>query len=142
MVARGIMAGKNTTDLTEYFKYVQQTGKLPTIAHAQRWSNAVLWTLGLNLDGSTKRQLAKVMPQELAHSLTRAFWLLHFRNKTLSSKEFQNMVSRRSGNSDPQFAKIPVLAVFGGVKKLIDAQTSDKVAQTLAPEIRELWKQA
>lgn len=136
------MAGKNTTDLTEYFNYVQKTGKLPTQAHAQRWSHAVLWTLGLNLDGGTKRQLAKAMPQELARSLTRAFWLLHFRDKTLSSKEFQNMVSRRSGNSDSQYAKLPILAVFGGVKKLVDSQTSDKVAQTLSPEVRELWKQA
>ncbi len=136
------MAEKSHTALTEYYNHVQQVGKLPTPTHAKRWSNGVLWTLGLNLNGRIRRQLAKALPVELAKDLTRAFWLLHFPDKTLSSQEFQNQVSRRSGNSDWQFAKLPVQAVFGGLKKMIDSQTSDTVAKSLSPEVRELWKQA
>lgn len=132
----------NGTDLQSYFTQVQTTGSLRTDMHAKRWSAAVLKTLGFNLDGRTKKQLAQALPQELAGDLNRVFWLVHFRDNSLSQQEFLNQVSRRSGNSDWQFAKIPTTAVFHGVKKMIDKDLSDKVADTLSPEVSALWKNA
>lgn len=129
-------------DLTSYYETVQNKGSLRTPAHARRWSTAVLKTLGFNLDGKTKKRLAKALPEELGNDVKRVFWLLHFRNENLSSHEFQNQVSRRSGNSDPQFAKTPILAVFHGVKKLVDNNIQQAVADSLAPEVRELWEKA
>jgi len=117
-------------------------GKLRTPQHARRWSTAVLKTLGINLDGRTKKKLAKALPEELADDLTRVFWLLHFRNSNLSSHEFQNQVARRSGNTDPDFARYPVLAVFHGVKEMIGSDTRQAVAKSLSPEVRELWENA
>ena len=129
-------------DLTSYYQTVQSKGSLLTPQHAQRWSTAVLKTLGFNLDGRTKKRLADALPQELGDDVKRVFWLLHFRNSNLSSHEFQNQVSRRSGNSDPRFAKMPILAVFNGVKALVDNNLQKAVADSLAPEVRELWEQA
>ena len=130
------------TDLTSYYQIVQSQGNLRTPQHAQRWSTAVLKTLGFNLDGRTKKRLANALPKELAADLTRVFWLAHFRNSNLSSHEFQNQVSRRSGNSDPQFAKVPILAVFHGIKQMVDSNMQKAVADSLAPEVRELWERA
>lgn len=136
------MTQGNTPDLQEYYQHVQTMGKLRTLPHARRWSTAVLQTLGLNLDGRTKQQLAKALPEELGEALTRVFWLLHFRNTNLSSHDFQAQVARRSGNTDPFFARYPILAVFRGVKSMIDPELSKKVANTLSPEVRELWEKA
>lgn len=129
-------------DLTSYYQTVQEKGNLLTPQHARRWSTAVLKTLGFNLDGRTKKQLANALPQELSDDVKRVFWLLHFRNSNLSSHEFQNQVSRRSGNSDPQFAKMPILAVFHGIKQMVDGNLQQAVADSLAPEVRELWEKA
>ncbi|MCA9947324.1 MAG: DUF2267 domain-containing protein [Ardenticatenaceae bacterium] len=129
-------------DLNSYYQTVQNKGSLRTPAHARRWSTAVLKTLGFNLDGRTKKKLAKALPEELGNDVKRVFWLAHFKNKQLSSHEFQNQVSRRSGNSDPQFAKTPILAVFHGVKQMVDNNTQQAVAQSLSPEVRELWEKA
>jgi uncharacterized protein (DUF2267 family) len=129
-------------DLNSYYETIQTQGNLRTPRHAQRWSTAVLKTLGFNLDGRTKKRLANALPQELGTDLKRIFWLLHFRNNQLSGHEFQNQVSRRSGNSDPQFAKTPILAVFHGVKQIVDNDTQKAVADSLAPEVRELWERA
>ncbi|WP_420630967.1 DUF2267 domain-containing protein [Candidatus Leptofilum sp.] len=130
------------TDLNNYYQTVQQKGSLRTPAHAHRWSTAVLKTLGFNLDGRTKKKLANALPQELGNDVKRVFWLLHFRNKNLSSHEFQNQVSRRSGNSDPRFARTPILAVFHGIKQLVGDNVQQAVADSLAPELRELWEKA
>ncbi|MCP4415395.1 MAG: DUF2267 domain-containing protein [Chloroflexi bacterium] len=130
------------TNLTSYYQMIQAEGNLRTPQHAQRWSTAVLKTLGFNLDNRTKKRLAKALPKELAIDLTRVFWLLHFRNSNLSSHEFQNQVSRRSGNSDPNFAKIPISAVFNGVKGLVDNEMQTAVSQSLSPEVRSLWDKA
>ncbi len=129
-------------DLTSYYQTVQTQGNLRTPQHAHRWSTAVLKTLGFNLDGRTKKRLANALPNELGNDVKRVFWLLHFRNNSLSSHEFQNQVSRRSGNSDPQFAKTPILAVFHGVKQMVDSNLQKAVADSLAPEVRKLWEQA
>jgi uncharacterized protein (DUF2267 family) len=129
-------------DLTPYYQIIQTQGNLRTPQHAQRWSMAVLKTLGFNLDGRTKKRLAKALPQELATDLTRVFWLVHFRNSNLPVHEFQNQVSRRSGNSDPNFAKTPILAVFSGLKAMIDNDMQTAVSKTLSPEVRALWDKA
>lgn len=130
------------TDLNSYFQTVQSKGSLRTPAHAHRWSSAVLKTLGFNLDGRTKKRLANALPEELGNDLKRVFWLAHFKNNQLTSHEFQNQVSRRSGNSDPQFAKTPILAVFHGVKQIVDNDLQKAVAESLSPEVRELWEKA
>jgi uncharacterized protein (DUF2267 family) len=136
------MTQATNTDLTPYYEGVRQAGKLRTASHAQQWSKAVLNTLGLNLDRKTKKQLARALPADLAESLTRIFWLLHFRDPQLSLNVFLNQVSRRSGNSDTSFARYPTAAVFSQIKRLIDADLSEQVAQTLSPEVRQLWQQA
>ncbi len=129
-------------DLTSYFQTIQSKGNLLTSQHAQRWSTAVLKTLGFNLDKRTKKRLANALPKEMAVDLTRIFWLMHFRNSNLSVHDFQNQVSRRSGNSDPNFAKTPITAVFSGIKTLIDGDMVKAVSNSLAPEVRELWEKA
>ena len=131
-----------SADLTEYYTIIQENGHLRTPHHAQRWSTAVLKTLGLNLDRRTKRKLARELPEELAFPLQRVFWLLHFRNTNLSRAEFQKMVARRSGNSDGQFARYPVTAVFQGLKGLINDQTARAVSDSLSPELRDMWEAA
>lgn len=128
--------------VNNYYQTVQTLGSLRTPDHARRWSTAVLKTLGVNLDRKTKKKLAKALPEELSHDLTRLFWLVHFRNKNMSQYDFQFEVSKRSGNSDWQFTKIPITAVFHGVKALIDNDTNQAVAKSLAPDVRELWQQA
>ena len=128
--------------LEDFYQYVLENGKLRTTEHARRWSNGVLRTLGINLDRGVKKNLAKTLPEELASSLTRVFWLLHFRDRNLSREEFQRMVARRSGNSDADFAYYPILAIFGGLKMIVDDDVQREVAEHLAPEISDLWKQA
>lgn len=129
-------------NMNQFYQHVQEKGQLRTPAHAQRWTNSVLRTLGLTLDRGTKKELSKALPDELAAGLNQAFWLVHFRDKSLSSHDFQRQVARRAGNSDPRFARIPVLGVFGGIKQLINPDLSDRVAKSLSPEVRELWQQA
>lgn len=102
----------------------------------------MLKTLGVNLDRKTKKKLAKALPEELGNDLKRLFWLVHFRNKNMTQQEFQFEVSKRSGNSDWQFAKIPIQAVFHGVKDLVDNDTAQAVADTLAPDVRDMWQKA
>lgn len=132
---------KNDT-LTDFYRYVQEEGKLLSPEHARRWSDGVLRTLGTALDRRTKKRLAKAIPEELAESLSGVFWLVHFRDPNLSSQAFQRMAARRSGNTDADFARIPTLAVFGGLKQIIGDDLERDVAETLAPEVRELWQQA
>jgi len=132
----------NDSDLLQFYDYVFRTGKLRTIDHARRWSNGVLNTLGLCLDRNTKRALAKSLPEELAESLQGIFWLLHFRDPQMSSDEFRLRAARRSGNTDAEFAYYPTLAVFSGIKHFIDSDLKNRVSNTLAPEVQELWQKA
>lgn len=129
-------------DLTQFYQGVEKVGKLRTDEHARRWTVGVLKTLGVSLPGKTKRKLARALPGGLAQSLTDVFWLLHFRNANLSSEDFQRAVARRSGNSDAQFARFPILAVFGGIKSMINQDLQLEVSQSLSPELRQLWEQA
>ena len=136
------MTYTNDKALTEYFAYIQKEGKLRTPAHAQRWSRAVLKTFGINLDRGTKKMLAKALPSDLADDLTRVFWLVHFQNKGLTQYDFLNQVSRRAGNTDPDFARYPATAVFHQIKALVGQDTANQVAQSLSPEMRQMWEEA
>lgn len=130
------------SDLNHYYQQVQALGHLPTTAHAQRWSTAVLRTLSLNLSRSAKKQLANALPETLAADLTRLFWLAHFRDMSLSQIEFQKDVAKRAGATDAQFARTPVTAVFNGLKSLVGEEVSKQVNETLAPEISKMWQNA
>ena len=128
--------------LDNYYLHVQNTGKLLSFAQALQWSNGTLKTLGLSVDRRTKRALAKELPEELAKQLTSVFWLLHFRDPNQSAAEFRLKVARRSGNTDSEFAQYPILAVFSGIKSLIDFDLSGRVSRSLSPEIRDIWIRA
>ena len=136
------MTQANGADLSGYYQKIQQNGHLPTTAVAQSWNEAVLRTLGLNLDRKTKKRLGNALPEELAYYLKRTFWLLHFRDHNKSSEEFLQEVARRSGSSDPDFARTPTEAVIHEVKVFVGEDISDAVADSLAPELSELWQQA
>ena len=131
------------SNLEQFYQHVQNAGNLRTLQHARRWSDGVLKTLGLHLDRGTKKALAQAVPPELAASLTRVFWLVHFRNSHLSAYHFQKQAGNRSGVTDAQFARTPILAIFRGLKDLInDDNLSQRVAAALSPEVRGLWEEA
>jgi uncharacterized protein (DUF2267 family) len=131
-----------TNDLKNFYQQVRQDSYLLSTDLARRWTKGVLKTVGQQLDRGTKKAMAKALPQELAEALTSVFWLVHFRDSSLSSFDFQKQVASRSGHSDAQYARQPIIAVFRAVKKLIDADLRQRVAKSLSPEIRELWQQA
>jgi hypothetical protein len=60
----------------------------------------------------------------------------------LSSLEFQKQVARRSGNTNAEFARYPTLAVFSGIQKYTDSDLNKRIAESLSPEVRELWEKA
>jgi uncharacterized protein (DUF2267 family) len=136
------MTQTNGTDLNNYYTTIKELGKLQTKAHAERWSEATLHTLALNLDRGTKKKLVKALPEELSDQLKRKFWLLHFRDKSLTCLEFQKMTARRAGNTDERFARYPVIATFHGLKNLMDDSLNDDVAETLSPELSQMWQDA
>lgn len=131
------------SDLQDYYANVRTLGKLRTESHAARWSTAVLNTLGMHLDRGTKKALANALPTNLSTDLRGIFWLAHFRDKTAEARSFQKQVARRSGNTDAAFARFPIMAVFNQLKtRYADDSLRSRVANSLAPELRELWEQA
>jgi uncharacterized protein (DUF2267 family) len=134
---------ETTSDgLGSFYGRVQEHANLRTPQHAQRWSTGILKTLGVQLDGGTKRALGKALPKELANDLKGVFWLLHFRNGRLTASEFQRQAALRSGNTDAQFARQPILAVFGALKQMIDHDLSGRVEKSLPAAIGDLWREA
>jgi uncharacterized protein (DUF2267 family) len=129
-------------DIDGYYDHICQAGRLRTVQHARRWSDGVLRTFGTALNRKTKRDLAKALPDELAESVKDVFWLLHFRDPNLSSEEFLQRAARRSGNSNSEFAVYPTLAVFSGVRMILDQEMQTQVAESLSPQVRDLWEQA
>ena len=127
--------------MDDFYQQVQENGKLPTKEHAQRWTHAVLNTLGFNLDRRTKKALANELPEDLGKAVGKVFFLAHFRDNTLSGEAFRKAVARRSGNSDAQFAYYPTVAVFKAVQGVISRDLSQKIAETLSPEVKALWQQ-
>lgn len=136
------MTDTSKEKLKTYYDHVMVAGKLRTLDHAKTWSDGVLKTFGTVLDRGTKKALAKRLPRELADSLSSVFWLMHFRDPNQSSEEFLQRAARRSGNSDGEFARYPTQAVFSGLKMFTDDDLNEKVAQTLSPELRQLWLQS
>jgi uncharacterized protein (DUF2267 family) len=136
------MTQTNGIELNDYYTTIKELGKLRTTDHAERWSEATLHTLALNLDSGTKKKLVKALPEPLSDQLKRKFFLLHFRDKSLTTAEFQKMTARRAGNTDGQFARYPVIATFHGLKNLIDDTLNDDVADTLSPELSQMWQDA
>jgi uncharacterized protein (DUF2267 family) len=130
------------SQLDDFYRQVQEQAGLHTPAHAQRWTRAVLNILGLNLDRSTRRALARALPPEWAQALGGVFRLLDFRDPTLTSHYFQRQVALRAGHTDAQFAAFPVKAVFHTLKQIVDREVGDQVAESLAPEVRRLWEEA
>ena len=128
--------------LTQFYNHVESAGKLRTPMHAKRYSRAVLQTFGLNLPRALKKELANAIPEQLGKDLYGVFWLAHFRDTNYSAAEFQERVARRSGNTDKAFARYPILAVFGGLQTLIDKNLSDKIADNISPDLKELWQSA
>jgi uncharacterized protein (DUF2267 family) len=136
------MTDSSDMQLTEFYQYVYQAGNLPSLDHAQRWTNGVLETLGTVLDRRSKRAISKNLPDELATSLNGVFWLLHFRDPHYSSDEFCRRAAKRSGNSDSEFARLPTQAVFGGLRLFIGPDLDQRVASSLSPEVNLLWQEA
>jgi uncharacterized protein (DUF2267 family) len=130
------------SELDDFYGHVQAKGRLHTKDHARRWTRAVLNVLGLNLNRSTRRKLAEALPLELSQALTGIFRLLDFRDPTLTSHYFRRQVALRAGHSDAQFAEFPVTATFHYLKQKIDQNLSERVAESLSPEVRQLWQEA
>lgn len=126
--------------LQEFYEHVKKEGHLLTIELAERWSAGVLMTLGFHLNGRTKRSLAKVLPEPLSNQVKDVFFLLHFRDANLSARDFQKQVARRCGNTDPEFARFPILAVFSGIRRFTNSKLNERIADALSPEVRELWE--
>lgn len=136
------MIQTNELELNDYYTTIKELGKLQTLDHAQRWSEATLHTLALNLDRGSKKKLINALPKPLSTQLKRKFWLVHFRDKNLTCFEFQKMTARRAGNTDGTFARFPVIATFHGLKTLIDDALIDDIADTLSPELSQMWQDA
>ena len=130
------------TDLTAFYEYVQKHGELRTIEHAHRWTRAVLNQFGLDIKRGAKNDLAGALPDELGEMVKGVFWLAHFANPELLQIEFQEAVARRGGNTDKAFARLPIKAVFSGIRafNLIDNDTDRKVAEAISPDMRVLWE--
>ncbi|MFZ0546344.1 MAG: DUF2267 domain-containing protein [Candidatus Promineifilaceae bacterium] len=133
---------QNEAQLQDYYEFVQKQGNLLSFELAQRWSSGVLKTLGFHLNSRVKRSLAKALPEPLARDLKDVFFLLHFRDPNLSSLDFQKQVARRSGNTNAEFARFPTLAVFSGIQRYTNSKLNQRIAESLSPEVRELWEQS
>jgi uncharacterized protein (DUF2267 family) len=131
-----------TANLTQFYQSVSQQAYIPTEELSQRWTTAVLQTLGFHLPRRVKRALAKALPAELSGDVTRIFWLLHFRDPHLTAKEFQKQVSKRAGHSDAVYARFPITAVFATIKQQLDAQLNQQIGDALSPEVQALWEEA
>lgn len=138
------MVKEKIKSLEEYFDYVKAVGKLRTEDHAVRWSNATLQILGLNVSGRIKRGLRNKLPKQLSDQLGFVFMPVFFRDQNIEAREFCNFVARRSrAASDPDFARLPVAAVFGGLKALLDDDDfSEKIQEDLSPELSKMWEKA
>ncbi len=128
--------------LQVYYEHVQRVGKLLSYELAERWSTGVLKTFGFHLNGRTKRSLVKVLPEPLSDDVKDVFFLLHFKDKNLSSRDFQKQVAKRSGNSDAEFARYPILAVFSGIRQFTNSKLNERISDALSPEVRELWEKS
>jgi uncharacterized protein (DUF2267 family) len=133
---------RNDAEVQDYYEHVQHEGKLLSYELAQRWSTGVLKTLGFQLSGRTKRALGKMLPEPLCDDLKDVFFLLHFRDPSLSQQVFQKQVAMRSGNTNAEFARFPILAVFSGIRRFTNSKLDKRIGEALSPEIQKLWEQS
>ena len=136
------MTETNGMDIAAYYQHIQEEARLRTEPHAERWSTAVLNTLGLYVDKGTRKTLAAALPDELSADLRKKFWLAHFRDEEMTKEDFLERVGRRAGNTDHQFAAVPTTAVFRNVKTFISDDVNKQVADSLAPAVSEMWQGA
>ncbi len=138
------MTVKEISSLEDYFTHVQNSGNLLTINHAVNWSDATLQMLGVNLSGRVKKALKRALPDPLSFQLGRVFWVAHFRDLNMPAREFATRVARRSrASSDPDFAAMPIQAVFSGLKSLVnDDDLVEKIRDDLSPELSKIWESA
>ena len=125
-----------------FLEYVRTNGHLLTDRQAQMWTRGTLNMLGVNIDKAAKKKLGNALPPALKEWLYGVFWLAHFRDTALTAHDFLNRIARRSGNTDAQFARYPVTAVFGALKRLEKNEANKQVADSLSPEVRALWDSA
>lgn len=130
------------TPIDNFYQAIMEDGNLRTPQHASRLTFAVLHTLGFNLSGGVKRELAKALPDDLGRQLKRGWRLINIRHKKLPLREFAKDVARHSGNTDAVYAESATRVVFHRLKTLIDDDLVRKVARDLSPEVRELWNAA
>ena len=133
------MTQSHDRQLDNFYQYVLDAAKLRTIKHAKVWTEGTLEILGTVLDRRVRRVLSKNLPEELTDSLGGIFWLLHFRDTNMSAEDFCQRVARRSGNSDPEYARVPVGAVFGGLRLYIGPDLEKRIVDSLPPEIGAIW---
>ncbi len=136
------MTDMNNTAVSAYYQHIQEDAGLRTQPHAERWSTAVLNTLGLYLDKNTKKELSGALPDELSVDLRKKFWLAHFKDDEMTRQDFLERVARRSGNTDYQFAAVPTTAVFRNIKTFINQDVNQHVTASLSPDVGELWQKA
>ena len=129
-------------NLSDFYEFVQTAGKLRTPEHAQRWSRAVLQTLGLNLSSGAKKSLKAALPDELGGHINRVWWIFNWRDTNMTAELFQDRCGRRAGNTDITFARYPTQAVFGAVRGMVSSNVANEVAESLSPEVRVLWESA
>ena len=134
----------NNQDLTldSFYLNVENDARLPTAAHAERWTSAVLRTLGFNISGGAKRDLAKALPPELAGQLTRGWKLINLHNPRLKQNAFLKEVALRSGNTDQGYSRLATTAVFRNLKTYIDHNLEREIARSLPEDVSKLWEQA
>ncbi|MEZ4518988.1 MAG: DUF2267 domain-containing protein [Chloroflexota bacterium] len=128
--------------LQSFYVNVEDDARLRTPAHAERWTEAVLRTMGFNLGGGTKKDLANALPDELAHELKRGWKLINLHNPRLSQTDFLKEVARRSGNTDKAYARTATTAVFRNLKQFLDTDLTREVARSLPKDVATLWEEA
>ncbi len=131
-----------TTTADSFYEEMTRLGNFRTPDHAERATFAVLHTLGFNLSGSTKKKLAKALPESLAHYLTRGWRLINIRHKKLSLDKFAKDVALHSGNTDREVAKVQAGVIFRQIKGLIDDGLIREVSRDLSPEVSDFWDKA
>lgn len=125
-----------------FYQSVETQARLPTASHAERWTEAVLRTMGFNLGGGTKRELAKALPEELARQLTRGWKLINLHNPYLTQEAFLKQVALRSGNTDQDYARKATTAVFRNLKSFTDSDLQREITRSLPREVGKLWDEA
>ncbi len=136
------MAEFENSQLDDFYGFIRNRATLRSTNHAREWARGTLEMLGTILDRGTKRAVSKNLPADLARSLNGIFWLAYFRNSNYPAEEFCQRVARRSGNSDSEFARIPVKAVFAGLQLYLGPDLDQRVSKSLPPEIQQMWQES